>query len=608
MIQHVDKFHLYDVFSRESQIYYVIPKYQRAYTWSYSEWETLYDDLCENNPEYFIGSIICINQGDSLSPRLEVIDGQQRLTTTSLLFAALYHLFLKNKGLLDEENDDVIPTIRKSLTSTKSNTGFKLIPQIQDYNLDDYNALMSDAGFKATAIKHAYYPSRKLSRCFRYFLDRIQNEMNEKETDEEKIALLLDRYERIKSAMIVKIEVTSHSDAYVLFESLNNRGTPLTAIDLMKNLIMARAEDENLTTDECFDQWQQLLGYLSDDYKVQERFFRQYYNAFRTVLNKDFASSDEKKKYPLGIVATKSNLLPIYEKLIRKDLNGFLAEIIEAGRLYSQILFPRRESNRTVFSKVLLDLLHVQGAPGYVLLLYLFRRKEQLNLSDNDLKQTIVLLTTFFVHRNVTDYPNTRDLTSIFMDIILTIEGEDLQGKNVYVAVHDKLQEFCEDTIFESRLRGNIYKENVDIARFLLCAIAESKMTDESHNNLWERLESGKYRWTIEHIFPEGDNVPQSWVDMIAGGNKELAKEYLQKYTHTIGNLTLSGYNSSLSNFAFDVKRDRKDKQGNYVGYKNGLTLNAELAQKESWTVSDIEARTDELVALLLKIFKFPEL
>ena len=605
MIQHVDKYPLYTVFDRESQLYYVIPKYQRAYTWSYGEWETLYDDLCENNPGYFIGSIICINQGDSFNPHLEVIDGQQRLTTTSILFAALYQLFKKYKDLLDDDNDDIIPSIRKSLMSTKSPNGFKLIPQIQDFNLDDYVAIMADAGFKANPVKKPYYPSRKLCRCYKYFLDRIQREIDAETDESAKIGLLLDRYERVKNAMIVKIEVSTHSDAYVLFESLNNRGTPLTAIDLMKNLIMARAESEGMTTDDCFNQWQALLGFLSDDYKTQERFFRQNYNAFRTVLNAPF-NSDDKKRYPLGIVATKSNLLTIYERLIKKDLTGFLDETVECGRLYSQIVFPWKESNYTPYTKNLIRLVHIQGAPSYVLLLYLFRKKEELALSDSVLNSIVDLLVTFFAHRNVTDYPNTRDLTNIFMETIVSIENEACKGESVYTTVHDKLSPFCEDVMFERCLRGNIYKDNVEAARFILCSLAEHKMTEETHNNLWERTQSGIYKWTIEHIFPEGDNVPSDWVNMIAGGDKELAKQYLQEYTHKLGNLTLTGYNSTLGNLPFETKRDRKDKNGKYIGYKNGLSLNQELAEKESWTIEDIKSRTDQLVAEILELFKFP--
>ena len=85
MIQSVNKYHIYEVLSADGNFYYTIPKYQREYTWSYREWEALYDDISENNDEYFIGSIICIPLGDAINPYLEVIDGQQRLTTLFLI-------------------------------------------------------------------------------------------------------------------------------------------------------------------------------------------------------------------------------------------------------------------------------------------------------------------------------------------------------------------------------------------------------------------------------------------------------------------------------------------------------------------------------------------
>jgi hypothetical protein len=90
---------------------------------------------------------------------------------------------------------------------------------------------------------------------------------------------------------------------------------------------------------------------------------------------------------------------------------------------------------------------------------------------------------------------------------------------------------------------------------------------------------------------------------MMAGGDEARAKEYRDQHVHKLGNLTITGYNSNLGNKSFAEKRDRKDGNGKPVGYKNGLHLNAELRQKESWTVQDIEARTKILAAEALKIF-----
>ena len=136
-------------------------------------------------------------------------------------------------------------------------------------------------------------------------------------------------------------------------------------------------------------------------------------------------------------------------------------------------------------------------------------------------------------------------------------------------------------------------------------------MTKETWTDLWEykqyeKSNSSVFIWTIEHIFPEGDNIPNDWVEMIAGGNRELANEYLQKYVHKLGNLTITGYNSALGNYSFEQKRDRV-KDNKFIGYKNGLEINHELAQKEKWTVDDIIERTERLVSEVTEMFKFPD-
>lgn len=608
MIQSVNKYHIHEIFSANGNFYYSIPKYQREYTWSYREWEALYDDISENNPEYFIGSIICIPLGDAINPYMEVIDGQQRLTTISLFLSAIYNRLKEYKEYLDEDDEDVLPSLRKSLKSSISPNEMKLVPQVQNHNQDDYNFIMSELGLKKSAsTKHSYFGVRKVSRCYSHFLYLMDKEMEGMEP-KEKVTFLLGKFDKLKQAMLVKMEVSTHSDAYVLFESLNNRGTPLTAIDLMKNLIMARAENNHLTTDDCFNRWQQLLAYLSDDYSSQERFFRQYYNAFKHSLNDPFRSDNDRKKDPLGVVATKSNLLNIFEKLISKDLTMFLEDILKCGKYYSMLILQDQDDN--AFKKNLEDLDHIQGAPSYLLLMYVLKYQTELQLSDANINKLIELLNKYFVRRNLTDYPSTRDLTRIFMDIITRIEDEAPKGDeviNLVVEILSNANNCASDELFKQRLEGDVYKDNVGAARYILCKLAESAMTQETWTDLWARTPKNVYIWTIEHIFPEGDNVPQCWVDMIADGDATLAKKYLNEYTHKIGNLTITGYNSTLSNKSFEEKRDRQSKDGKrFIGYKNGLDINKDIAQKDSWTVEDIKSRTTLMVDELMKIYDFP--
>ena len=608
MIQSVNKYHIYEILSSDGNFYYTIPKYQREYTWSYREWEALYDDISENNDEYFIGSIICIPLGDAIKPFMEVIDGQQRLTTISIFLTAIYTRLKAHKEDLSEDDEDVLPSLRKSLKSKNSPNEMKLVPQVQNYNRDDFDHLMYEVGLrKATAPKHPYYGMRKMMRCYNYFLNRIDEEMGKLMTGDP-INFLLGKYNKVKQAMLVKIEVSTHSDAYVLFESLNNRGTPLTAIDLMKNLIMARAEINHLTVDDCFNRWQILLGNLSDDYGLQERFFRHYYNAFKHRLNKPFQHGNDRKKDPLGTIATRSNLLNIFESLINKNLSMFLNDILECGRIYSWLIL--RDSQENPYRKALEDLDHIQGAPSYLLLMYLMRNMTVLGLNEGQINELILLLTKYFVRRNLTDYPNTRDLTRIFMDIISKIEEGEPKGDDVIKLIVESLStpENCaSDERFKKSLEGNVYKDNVGATRYILCKLAELSMTHETWTDLWARTDKNVFIWTIEHIFPEGENIPQCWVDMIAGGDSEKAKAYLEEYTHKIGNLTITGYNSTLGNKSFEEKRDRKSKDGQrFIGYKNGLDINKEIAEKDSWTIDDIKNRTTALVNKLMELYRFP--
>lgn len=608
MIQNVNKYHIYEILSADGNFYYTIPKYQREYTWSYREWEALYDDISENNDEYFIGSIICIPLGDTIKPFLEVIDGQQRLTTISLLLTAIYTRLKERKDYLSEDDEDVLPSLRKSLKSKNSPNEMKLVPQVQNFNKDDFDHLMNEVGLrKASAPKHPYYPTRKIMRCYNYFLKRIDKEMENLDV-ENAVEFLLGKFGKVKQAMVVKIEVSTHSDAYVLFESLNNRGTPLTAIDLMKNLIMARAESNNLTIDDCFNRWQILLGSLSDDYGIQERFFRQYYNAFKHRLNEPFQNDKDRKKDPLGVVATRSNLLNIFESLINKDLPSFLDDILRCGQIYSWLIL--QDATEMTYRKNLEDLDHIQGAPSYLLLMYLMRNKGELEISEEQINQLIHLLTKYFVRRNITDYPNTRDLTRIFMDIISKIEELKPNGEEVMQLIIEVLSSptnCASDEQFRRSLEGDVYKENVGATRYILCKLAESAMTQETWTDLWRRTDKKVFIWTIEHIFPEGENIPQCWVEMIADGDRSLANKYLEEYTHKIGNLTITGYNSTLGNKSFEEKRDRKSKDGQrFIGYKNGLDINLEIASKNAWTIEDIKARTDKLVNDLIEMFIFP--
>lgn len=593
---------------------YDIPRYQREYTWNQRDWANLYDDITQNDAGYFLGSFIVVNgtvnsKMDTI--QYEVIDGQQRLTTLSLLLAALYTRIMEHKDSIDDDMmlDDIRPLRnRLILKSDKSMT--RVIPQVQNHNLEDYRWILKEhIGLDAVIQKPKFLGLRKMSKAFNYFYDRLGEDVGGR-NGIECVRCLLDICRLVCSAVVVQITVDSHADAYTLFASLNNRGVPLSAVDLIKNMLLGKvAGVDDGQLDYYFERWQEVLHNLGDDYKTQERFFRQNYDAFRREVNKPFIG-ESGSQLPLGSVATRSNLLKIYEKRMEADDGALkvLDELTENSALYSKIIGLDQEDPDSELSNQLLELSRAQGVASYLMLLFLFKKQNQLELKDETLALLVKLLVCFFVRRNLTDTPPTRDLERLFISICESLESEGLKGIAAAEYIKKRLVDVsASDASFKERLEGPIYDVNPDMTRYILTVIASPSVTKEM-KPLWERYASGNYVWTIEHIFPQGKNIHDEWVKMVADGDMSKAIEVQEKQVHTLGNLTITGYNSKLSNMPFVTKRDRKDVYGANVGYRNGLNLNDELVNTDTWTSEQIQERTDKLVGLTLKAFDFDEI
>lgn len=610
MIKDCEAYKLSVILGTDKKFFYDIPKYQREYTWGNREWTALFNDIVNNGNGYFLGSIICVNQSKSSlkETRLQVIDGQQRITSLSLLLLAIYSRLFDFKGEFTESKEDKFKDLKKQIVvyNDDEESISRVVPQIQGNNQSDFYSLLTEKGLMSGFSRIKYAPRRKIYKGY-YFFDReidnfIAEEKKENPSLDDK-TILFKLLEKVNDTVMVFIEVESNKDAYMLFESLNNRGVPLSAIDLIKNLLISESDvpgDKN-STDKCYKKWEEVLDFLGDDYGVQERFFRQYYNAYRDELNSKFES--ESKKYYLGYLATKSTVLDIYEKLIKDDYKTLLDNLKNEARTYSIIINNAKDEDKvSSYEKYLLNLERIGGAPSYLLLMKLISNQDNYEIGENDISSIIELLVKFFVRRNITDYPNTRNLNKLFMDIVAEIEG--LKSKQVTDKVYELIViNSSDDAIFKSKLQGPLYQINTDSTRFLLCYYEDKYSTKEIHKNLWERDKGNKYIWTIEHIFPEGENIPQDWIDMIAGGDEKLAYEIYDKYVHTIGNLTITGYNSNLSNMSFQKKMDRKKDEGTYIGYRNGLKLNEDVVSEDKWLQSNIEIRSAKLINIFMEDF-----
>ncbi len=612
MIKHVDQYPVSDIFPNGGEKVYKIPKYQREYTWSQRDWDALFNDIIENDDGYFLGSYICVSDS-AMNNSAELIDGQQRFTSLSLLLLAIYSKLAPYKSDMDEEELTDFINLKSQLANKhthKDSSGKKvntytsrLKLQVQNSNNDDFQSLLHENGIISYVPKPAFLGVRRIGRAFKRFSDCIDEHIADRIAEEPsttEMEILFQLADKFNSAVLVGIEVDTHKDAYMLFESLNHRGVPLSAIDLIKNVLIAAAETDN-RTDECYDLWVSTLHNVGEDYSIQERFFRQYYNAFRKELNEPYYHGDETKMYPLGYLATRTTLLEIYEKLIKDNYYDFIKLLHHEAELYSIIV--NNSDSIKIYSDDLKDLERISGAPSYLLLLYLLTKQNDLEITDYDIQNVIKTLVIFFVRRSVTDVPNTRKLTALFMNIIDTIRNQ--KGNVIVDIIKSALVDIsASDDLFEQKLRGPIYQDNPDTARFILCSIEAQHQTKEIYSGLWERNKSNVYVWTIEHIFPEGENIPKEWVDMIARGDNQLANTYRQQYVHTLGNLTITGYNASLSNRSFEKKKEMKSKDGQkYTGYKNGLFLNNDVISEQEWTIEKIKDRTDKLIATIKDLF-----
>lgn len=596
MIQNTDNKPLSELFSSDHKITYHIPKYQREYTWSKANWENLFDDIEESEGGHFLGSIICINtQKDSHKPaELELVDGQQRMTTITLLYLALYSYL--SEYIPDPNDIDLQVELRalRNRIILKDNRSVRLFPSFSNHNLDDYIWIFSEEieDVKTTA-KPKNLGNRRVSKAFNYFIDRIY-EVDEDEKLKYSYKEIQALLNKLNSAALVKIDVATHADAFTLFETLNNRGVPLSAIDLIKNKLLGHLEkvDNESTLDENFDRWNNILSNLTDEYKIQERFLRQFYNAF----NQENSIKVEKKPKAL-----RSNLIHIYEELINRDVNIFFDRLEEASIIYANNIQYDIDDHSKGLIKSLRKLENVNGADGYMLLLFI---EKNFNIDEEEKIKLINFLCNYFIRRNVTDSPPTRDLTNYFMEIIkqvFTMDSYNFESTKKIIIEYGKP---ASNEIFEEKLNGNLYEENVGATRYILSSIEASETeTREKYTNFYARNKK-QFIWTIEHIFPQGENIPKHWVDMVADGDKELANTIRKEYVHKLGNLTLTGYNSQLSNISLDKKQDKKDKENKYIGFKNGLYLNEKLKNTPIWKKKNIKKRTESLVDNALKIFE----
>ena len=617
-----------------SRDHYRIPKYQREYTWGKRNWEILLQDIQDNDAGYFVGAIIVVKDGDDNTPKCqaiyEVVDGQQRLTTLSILLLALYEKLnelgeqtqfededdrqefqnslvdLRNKLVVKiKEDDDLTPQHNRGISEKGKVCYLRVQPSTQNENLEDYRHALGNADLLAKTDSPYRYGNRRFSRGLSYFRDSLPESLPD----------CLNILAKINQLNFVFISVGSQADAFTLFETLNNRGVPLSAIDIVKNKMLSEMQTKHgIDVDKSFDQWQEIVDHVEDPID-QERFLRHFYNANHC---------DELIRVSGVTRANKAKIISIYENVIERDPQQVFDRLCTAASNYGSLINPENYEDPPEITQALIDLGRINASPSYQLLLYLLDYGDEFFEEDDFLLRTIDLLCKFYVRRNVTDFPGTAALDQFHVDTIGACEEQIKTNESLSFEFLQSIvlapSKFASLDQFRKCLEGYIYEDNAAMARYLLIKLDEEHHTREYKPDLWARNTSDKYIWTIEHVLPQTENLHKDWISSLAQGDEALARQLHQSHMNLLGNLTLSGYNSKLSAAPFEKKQsavgDKKvGDQRVAIGYRNKLALNSmqfgfegkqtSLAKTSTWNADLIRARTEHMVDRLIDLYAF---
>lgn len=589
--------------------FYHIPAYQRAFTWQMPQLEQFYDDICENDKGYFLGSIITIKENsenaDQSPPKTLIIDGQQRMTTIYLILVALHkHLsdtWKEKRGVVGEESIEEIEDLHRYMVFIEEHLiGDKkkrLTLSIENNNDDDLiSILVYQSALNKSRLAAEYQSSKESPR---YTRKRIYNTYNhflkvfrEDLTDHKKIN---DFYEKITQANLVNIITESASDAYTLFESVNNRGVQLSPIDLIKNYSIKYLEKDFLKeggADAINENWKILKDNIEEP-SDQIRYMRHFYHVFRELDNNITLTNYSK--------ATKSNIIKIYEDLLKKeDHNKYIFnKLIEKSRLYNLLSKPDNiEQNGATedleqlykkYSTILMDLNRLETSPVRALLLFLFSKYNYL-----DHLKTLQYIEKWYLRRQITNYPPTNRLDIIFQSLINNIQSKDkassLNSEELFELVKNELEneKASDDLVLSMLEETDIYHNRT--TRYLLIKLEESLRDDrEEKLDFWSE-EKNKPIWTIEHILPQNPNKNSDWLKIFS------TKDEVEDFCHRIGNLTLTAYNSNLSNAEFKVKKENEN------GFNTGrLKINDYVKNQNEWNQDKIYERTQLLIETILE-------
>lgn len=528
---------------------FVIPIYQRLYSWEKEQCEQLWDDIIKigGNDKmngHFIGSILYVRDDNTHSSPLLIIDGQQRLTTITLLFIALRN----------HSSDEVKRKEIESYLINSDKDGDKKFRLILSESDKDTLLFLIDKNKRKPSE-----PSLKIMENFKLFEEWIRKNTDKLETI----------FKGLEKLMIVWIALEKgKDDPQLIFESMNSKGIELTQADLIRNYIVMETEVKKQE-----DFYNQYWRAMEEDFKQNETLFSQFVRHYLTI--KTGKTPNEKRVY---------GAFKDYRQKKGIEIEDLLKDLQKYCGYFCQIAF-KKEADKDL-NKALSFLVDLEMDVVYPLLLELYSDYSDGVLSKQNFIPIIYLTESYICRRAVCGIPS-NGFNKFFPSFTKKIDKKQyLKSVEEHFGSLTGNQKFPNDFEFKDSFI------TIDFYHF------------QKREYFLERLENFErkervytHEYTTEHIMPQ--TLDLEW-ERDLGENFQAIHD---KYLHTIGNLTLTGYNEKYSNNSFQEKRDMEK------GFKQSpLKLNQSLRDLEVFGEEQIKKRANDLADWALKIWTYPKL
>jgi uncharacterized protein with ParB-like and HNH nuclease domain len=541
--------------------HFIVPLFQRPYTWNERNWKTLWDDVMATyrangqgdhiTAAHFLGSIVTKSlpsTPEGVSPFL-LVDGQQRLTTITILLAAI-------RDQIRPDFPDTAEMIQNLYLVNRyapNHQAYRVLPSQPDrqpyFNL--INGKVNSA------------PHSQILHAYTFFLSQLSH------PDEDNQPLDLKRLTQVVTAglEIVSITLGSAENEYRIFESLNGKGEPLTQADLLRNFI-----------------------FMSLPAKQQEDVYAEYWKPMQDTLGNALNDFIRYVLMSQGQFVREKDVYQEWKKQIgSKDAPPLLKQLKDLARdsrFYNRLIEPNNESDNTI-SESLVRLNRWGAQTVYPFLLNLFRQRDDGKVNTGEFIAILQMIESFLVRRLLAGV-STKALNRLFVGLWQQAQATSDRA-DIVACIRSVLSEPGRRWPTDQEVRDGIVR-----LPFYMNGRAEQRrlvleMIERSYGHL-EKVDLSNL--TIEHIMPQ--TLSSGWSTELGAGAREVHRRYL----HVLGNVTLTAYNGNLSNSPFQRKRQLLS--------KSNLELNKQIAEDKTWGPDEIQARGARLANQAIEIWPGP--